>query len=508
MSVRRAELYEAKLQAQDTKLREIETKNNTAEDLAAQILLLQELQTRTDTEHDQELAGFRQMLERSKAETESLRLQVEQERCSQATSKQEQVRVEQALRAEIQLMNTSMSELEEKFKTQNDQMSALQKRYQESAAELKTSLAANETLTDSIENLNQASILNTNQLNAAYAEINRILEEINGKEEERKYYQEQVNKTIQDVNDALARKSDELDVARSEISRVQEEARSSMQEMLEIRTGELQVKHDHEIARLRDAFDDELQGALKSKDEKITSMQRQHTQDIQTTKADHELELNGLRLQWENQMSDLRRQHEEHAKVVIGKQILAEELERCRDALQKQDREFEQLKRCHENERSTLIESKRTVESALDQAKQDLVKKVESHEKLKEEMAALAMERNALAGEVQDTGGAAQVEALVSQVETLWNDKTAVLQQLADSQTLLQAAKERHAGRAAACVDAVNKAALLKEELMRIQQTLGAEIESIDATHASLYSEVCVCVCVCVCACVCVCVCV
>ena len=59
-------------------------------------------------------------------------------------------------------------------------------------------------------------------------------------------------------------------------------------------------------------------------------------------------------------MSDLRRQHEEHAKVVIGKEILAEELERCRNALQKQDREFEQLKRCHENERSTLIESKRT----------------------------------------------------------------------------------------------------------------------------------------------------
>ena len=275
---------------------------------------------------------------------------------------------------------------------------------------------------------------------------------------------------------------------------------SDLRRQHEIRAGEKQVKHDHEIARLRDAFDDELQGALKSKDEKITSMQRQHTQDIQTTKADHELELNGLRSQWENQMSDLRRQHEEHAKVVIGKQILAEELERCRDALQKQDREFEQLKRCHENERSTLIESKRTVESALDQAKQDLVKKVESHEKLKEEMAALAMERNALAGEVQDTGGAAQVEALVSQVETLWNDKTAVLQQLADSQTLLQAAKERHAGRAAACVDAVNKAALLKEELMRIQQTLGAEIESIDATHASLYSEVCVCMCVCVCA--------
>ena len=218
-------------------------------------------------------------------------------------------------------------------------------------------------------------------------------------------------------------------------------------------------------------------------------------------------------------MSDLRRQHEEHAKVVIGKEILAEELERCRDALQKQDREFEQLKRCHENERSTLTESKRTVESALDQAKQDLVKKVESHEKLKEEMAALAMERNALAAKVQDTGGAAQVEALASQVETLLKDKTAVLQQLADSQTLLQAAKEGYAGRAAACADAVNKAALLKEDLMRIQQTLGAEIESIDATHASLYSEVCVCarahacvracvrVCVCVCVLVCVCVC-
>ena len=93
-----------------------------------------------------------------------------------------------------------------------------------------------------------------------------------------------------------------------------------------------------------------------------------------------------------------------------------------------------------------------------------------------------------------------RVEALASQVETLLKDKTAVLQQLADSQTLLQVAKERHAGRAAACVDAVNKAALLKEELMRIQQTLGAEIESIDATHASLYSEVCVCMCVCVCA--------
>ena len=99
------------------------------DDLAAKVVLLQELQKRTEADHSRERASNREKVDELQHECNVLRAQVndknglEQEHI--AMVEKMHWKVQEELRNEIHVTNVSMAALEEKYKAQDDEMRAL-----------------------------------------------------------------------------------------------------------------------------------------------------------------------------------------------------------------------------------------------------------------------------------------------------------------------------------------------------------------------------------------------
>lgn len=97
--------------------------NNSGDELAARVVLLQELQKRTENEHARELA--------------SLRLELEQQKT--ASSLRTDTDLEATFPLDIQAMSSSMAALQERCSVQEDELKELRSRPPEDA-ELRTRL--------------------------------------------------------------------------------------------------------------------------------------------------------------------------------------------------------------------------------------------------------------------------------------------------------------------------------------------------------------------------------
>ena len=99
------------------------------DDLAAKVVLLQELQKRTEADHSRERASNREKVDELQHECNVLRAQVndknglEQEHI--AMVEKMHWKVQEELRNEIHVTNVSMAALEEKYKAQDDEMRVL-----------------------------------------------------------------------------------------------------------------------------------------------------------------------------------------------------------------------------------------------------------------------------------------------------------------------------------------------------------------------------------------------
>jgi len=108
-------------------------RNDAHDELAAKIVLLQELQKRTKTQNSRDIAAYRQQIETHRAETESLHAQLRDKEMASQMAHVERgslidamhTKLEQQLKHEIELMNSSMAELQQKYKAQEDELNAL-----------------------------------------------------------------------------------------------------------------------------------------------------------------------------------------------------------------------------------------------------------------------------------------------------------------------------------------------------------------------------------------------
>jgi chromosome segregation ATPase len=113
--------------------------NISNEQLAAQVSLLQELQRRTEADHSRETETHRQQLESYRTENELLRARLremepgQQDRSSYIDEMH--TKLEQQLKHEVHLMNSSMAALEEKCKSQERELEKLRQYAADAAAD-------------------------------------------------------------------------------------------------------------------------------------------------------------------------------------------------------------------------------------------------------------------------------------------------------------------------------------------------------------------------------------
>ena len=124
-----------RLQQENTALRAAEQERGTAnssghEQPAAQVELLQELQRRTEADHSKEIETYRQQLETYRTETDLLRARLREMEAAGPHDRSTYIdemhsKLEQQLKHEIHLMNSSMAALEEKYKSQEKELESL-----------------------------------------------------------------------------------------------------------------------------------------------------------------------------------------------------------------------------------------------------------------------------------------------------------------------------------------------------------------------------------------------
>lgn len=117
----------------DYELKRQAIQSDTRDELAAKVLLLQELQKRTEADHNRDIASYREQLETNRAEIQLLNAQIREKEQASQTAHQERgavvdamhTKLEQQLKHEIQFMNDSMAVLEEKYKLQEEELNKL-----------------------------------------------------------------------------------------------------------------------------------------------------------------------------------------------------------------------------------------------------------------------------------------------------------------------------------------------------------------------------------------------
>jgi len=104
-------------------------RNDAHDELAAKIVVLQGLQKRTETENSRDIAAYRQQIETHRAETELLHAQLRDKEMAQVERGSlidaMHTKLEQQLKQEIELMNSSMAVLVLQHKAQEDELNAL-----------------------------------------------------------------------------------------------------------------------------------------------------------------------------------------------------------------------------------------------------------------------------------------------------------------------------------------------------------------------------------------------
>ena len=113
--------------------------NISNEQLAAQVSLLQELQRRTEADHSRETETHRQQLESYRTENELLRARLREMELGQQDRSsyidEMHIKLEQQLKHEVHLMNSSMAALEEKCKSQERELEKLRQYAADAAAD-------------------------------------------------------------------------------------------------------------------------------------------------------------------------------------------------------------------------------------------------------------------------------------------------------------------------------------------------------------------------------------
>ena len=123
------------IQTHDQELQRQASESDTQEELVAKIVLLQELQKRTEDDNNRDIASHRQQMETYKAEVDLLRAQLHEKEAASQKAHEERgsiidemhTKLEQQLKHEIQLMNASMAALEEKYKAQEEELATLRR---------------------------------------------------------------------------------------------------------------------------------------------------------------------------------------------------------------------------------------------------------------------------------------------------------------------------------------------------------------------------------------------
>jgi len=158
----------------------------------------------------------------------------------------------------------------------------------------------------------------------------------------------------------------------AEITRLLREVRCTPPSVNDDSIAEVRRKHEEEMAELMAKIQQELENLRTAKEEEVTSLQRKHWQEAQASAEQQEAEMIALRSQWETQMQDLRREHEDHMRVAIAKDLMAEELDRVNTALLRRDEEVANMQTRYDEDKNVIFQERLKKEEELSEAKQEV----------------------------------------------------------------------------------------------------------------------------------------
>ena len=158
----------------------------------------------------------------------------------------------------------------------------------------------------------------------------------------------------------------------TEIARLLREASALRSSAKDDAISEVRRKNEEEAADMMAKVQQELENVRRAKQEEVASLQKKYLEDAQSAAEQQEAEMIELKSEWEKQMHDLRRQHEEHVKVAISKDLIAEELDRVTQSLLQRDEEKANMQTRHDEEKAVIFQEHLAKEEELSEAKQEV----------------------------------------------------------------------------------------------------------------------------------------
>lgn len=175
----------------------------------------------------------------------------------------------------------------------------------------------------------------------------------------------------------------------TEIARLLREASALRSSAQDDAISEVRRKNEEEAADMMAKVQQELENVRRAKQEEVASLQKKYLEDAQSAAEQQETEMIELKSEWEKQMHDLRRQHEEHMKVAISKDLIAEELDRVTQSLLQRDEEMANMQTRHDEEKTVIFQERLAKEEELSEAKQEVRELAWKNAKQQEELVML-----------------------------------------------------------------------------------------------------------------------